>query len=347
VVPGAGRGWETLQLIASQLEAFRPALHTRANGAIAAILNVERAPDGERLQNLAGRLIGLTDPMARPAVGSCETLSELGALSESCEAAQARSIWFPGARWLEAGPAEAFLSVPDSELLPLERAIVLGARSGGAAAFTEGVEALFQLLERVRPARAQFQETLLGVARSIQVFSEDSGLYGALDALFQSPYTVEQVRAVVLESMNGVYSQYGPQIRNALEYMSEHIDSDLSLTDVAQVLYISPSYLTRLLKNATGRGFNDWLHLIRINKAKKLLEQPGLHHYEIAERVGYKSYKIFSEYFQKLVGQSARASCAVANDQNEPIAAALSPTARIRVFQSFLASSSAVRAVTR
>jgi YesN/AraC family two-component response regulator len=196
--------------------------------------------------------------------------------------------------------------VPDSELLPLERAIVQGARSGGAAAFTEGVEALFQLLERVRPARAQFQETLLGVARSIQVFSEDSGLYGALDALFQSPYTVEQVRAVVLESMNGVYSQYGPHIRNALEYMSEHIESELSLTDVAQVLYISPSYLTRLLKNATGRGFNDWLHLIRINKAKKLLEQPGLHHYEIAERVGYKSYKIFSEYFQKLVGQSAR-----------------------------------------
>ncbi len=306
VTPGAGRGWETLQLIASQLEGFRPALHTRAGGAIAAILNVERALDGERLNDLAGRLGGLVDPMARPSVGSCETLSELGALREACEAVQARSIWFPAARCLEARPSGAFMPVPESELLPLERAIVQGVRSGNAAAFSEGVDMLFRLLERVRPARAQFQETLLGVARSIQVFSEDSGLYGALETLFQSPYTVERVRAVVHESMNGVYSQYGPQIRNALTYMSEHIESDLSLTDVAQVLYISPSYLTRLLKNATGRGFNDWLHLIRINMAKKLLEQPGLHHYEIAERVGYKSYKIFSEYFQKLVGMSAR-----------------------------------------
>jgi two-component system response regulator YesN len=306
VVPNAGKSWETLQLLASQLEGFRPALHTRANGAIAAILNVERAPDVQKLDALTGRLHGLADPMAKPSAGACGSLPELGALREACEAMQARTIWFPAARCLEARSSEAFPPIPESELLTLERAIVQGVRSGNAGAFSEGVEALFRLMERVKPARVQFQETLLGVARSIQVFSEDSGLYATLDALFQSPYTVERVRAAVLESMNGVYSQYGPQIRNALTYMSEHIESDLSLTDVAQVLYISPSYLTRLLKNATGRGFNEWLHLIRINMAKKLLEQPGLHHYEIAERVGYKSYKIFSEYFLKLAGMSAR-----------------------------------------
>ncbi len=305
-VPGAGRDWEMLQLLSNQLEEFRPALHTRSSGAIAAILNVERVPEAQRLDALAGRLNGLVDPMAKLSAGACESLPELGALREALEAMQARSIWFPAARCLQARASEAFASVPESELLPLERAIVQGVRSGNATAFSEGVDSLFRLLERVKPARAQFQEILLGVARSIQVFSEDSGLYGVLEALFASPYTVDRVKAAILESMNGVYSQYGPQIRNALTYMSEHFDSDLSLSDVAQVLYISPSYLTRLLKNATGRGFNDWLHLIRINKAKKLLEQSGLHHYEIAERVGYRSYKIFSEYFLKLAGMSAR-----------------------------------------
>jgi AraC-like DNA-binding protein len=306
VVPNAGKGWETLQLISNRLEGFRPALHTRPSGAIAAILNVERAPDALLLDELVRQLDGLVDPMAKPVAGACATLAELAALCEALEAMQARSIWFPGARSLEAGPSDVFEPIPEGELLPLERAIVQGVRSGNAAAFTDGAEALLRLLERVKPARAQFQDTLLSVARSIQVFSEDSGLYASLDALFQTPYTAARVRAVVLESMNGDYSQYGPQIRNALTYMSEHIESDLSLSDVAQSLYISPSYLTRLLKNATGRGFNDWLHLIRINNAKKLLEQSTLHHYEIAERVGYKSYKIFSEYFLKLTGMSAR-----------------------------------------
>ena len=305
-VPGEGRGWETLQLLASQLEGFRPALHTRANGVIAAILNAACAPDATQLDALAGRLQGLVDPMAKPVAGACESLLEIHALSEACEAMQARSIWFPEARCLWAGPTDVFAPLPEGEILTQERSIVQGVRSGSAAAFSEGVEALFRLLTRVRPSRAQFQETLLSVARSIQVFSEDSGLYASLDALFQKPYTAARVKAAALESMNGVYSQYGPQIRSALTYMSEHIGSDLSLSDVAQSLYISPSYLTRLLKNATGRGFNDWLHLIRIGKAKKLLEQSSLHHYEIAERVGYKSYKIFSEYFLKLTGMSAR-----------------------------------------
>jgi len=306
VSPRAGRGWETLQLLSSQLEGFRPALHTREGGAIAAILNVERAPEASKLDVLIQRLEGLTDPMTPPCTGACESLSHLGALREACEAMQSRSIWFPTGHCLQAQAAGAFTPVPESGLLPLERAIVQGVRSGNFTAFSESVDSLFQLLERAKPARAQFQEMLLGVARSIQVFSEDSGLYDVLDAVLRSPYTVDRVKAAVLESMNGVYSQYGPQIRNALTYMSEHFESDLSLSDVAQVLYISPSYLTRLLKNATGRGFNDWLHLIRINKAKKLLEQSSLHHYEIAERVGYRSYKIFSEYFSKLVGMSAR-----------------------------------------
>jgi two-component system response regulator YesN len=305
-VPRPDRGWEMLQLISSQLEAFHPAVHTREGGAIAAILNVEQEAVEARLDALQTRLLGLTDPMTPPCMGPCDSLAGLGALREACEAAQARSIWFPSAGFLRAKAAEAFPPLQESALLPLERAIVQGVRSGNFAAFSEGVDSLFQLLERAKPARAQFQETLLGVARSIQVFSEDSGLYDALDAVFKAPYTVEQVKAAVVESMNGVYSQYGPQVRNALTYMSEHSDSDLSLSDVAQVLYISPSYLTRLLKNSTGRGFNDWLHLIRINKAKKLLEQSGLHHYEIAERVGYSSYKIFSEYFLRLVGMSAR-----------------------------------------
>ena len=306
VVPDAGKGWETLQLISNRLEGFRPALHTRASGAIAAILNVECAPSALLLDELAGQLHGLVDPMEKPVAGVCESLPALHALGKACEAIQARSIWFPDARCLEARSSDVFEPIPEGELLPMERAIVQGVRSGSAAAFSDGVEALLRLMERVKPSRAQFQETLLSVARSIQVFSEDNGLYGTLDALFQSPYTVARVRAAMLESMNGDYSQYGPQIRNALTYMSEHIESDLSLSDVAQSLYISPSYLTRLLKNATGRGFNDWLHLIRIGKAKKLLEQSGLHHYEIAERVGYKSYKNFSEYFLKLTGMSAR-----------------------------------------
>jgi YesN/AraC family two-component response regulator len=88
--------------------------------------------------------------------------------------------------------------------------------------------------------------------------------------------------------------------------MTKNCAADLSLVDIAAALYISPSYLTRLLKNKTGKGFNEWLHIIRIGKAKELLEKSDLRHYEIAEQVGYSSYKIFCEYFNRIAGCSAR-----------------------------------------
>jgi hypothetical protein len=33
----------------------------------------------------------------------------------------------------------------------------------------------------------------------------------------------------------------------------------------------------------SGRGFHEWLHIIRIGKAKEFPEKPDLRHYEIAE----------------------------------------------------------------
>ncbi len=306
VRPKENRRWELLQLLSSQLEPFRPTVHRCPGGEIAAILNAARAPEEAQLKELIARLGGLADPMALPCVGWCESLESLGALRDACEGMQSRSLWFPDRRCLWAEAGQIFAPMPEEELLALERAIVQSVRLGNFAALSEDVQALFALFGEAKPPRAQFQEALLGMARSIRVFSEDAGLHQALEALFLGPYTVEQAKAALLDRVNDGYAEYGPQVRNALTYMAEHLDQDISLTDVAQVLYISPSYLTRLIKNKTGRGFNEWLHLIRIGKAKELLETSSLHHYEIAERVGYRSYKIFSEYFSKLVGMSAR-----------------------------------------
>ena len=45
---------------------------------------------------------------------------------------------------------------------------------------------------------------------------------------------------------------------------------------------------------------------MRIEKAKELILQTDYKYYEIAEMVGYKNYKYFSSYFNKITGYSAR-----------------------------------------
>ncbi len=298
--------WELVQLVSSQLQRYRPEILLREAGEIAIILNVERAPDDEEMDMLVAQLGKLIRPMSKPSIAVADALSDLWQALTACHSAQSRSIWFEGRRWLIARTDDIYADLPQSEVLLLERGIVQAVRGGRSTDLQQLIESLFQLLHSAKPDRAHFEDTMRGVGRSIQVFSENGELYQRLEALFQAPYTVASVRDAVFESLNSDYSRYGPQVKNALTHMSKHYAEDLSLADVAQALYISPSYLTRLLKNKTGKGFGEWLHIIRINKSKELLEHSDLHHYEIAEQVGYRSYKIFSEYFLKLVGCSAR-----------------------------------------
>ena len=99
---------------------------------------------------------------------------------------------------------------------------------------------------------------------------------------------------------------YSGQIERILLYMERHYQEELTLEKAGEDLYLSATYLSHLLKDKTGRGFSGWVHHFRIEKAKKLLENPDLKNYEIAEQVGYHSYKIFAEHFQKATQMTTR-----------------------------------------
>ncbi len=91
----------------------------------------------------------------------------------------------------------------------------------------------------------------------------------------------------------------------AMEYIREHyMEPELSLNDICSYLNISTSYFSTLFKEATGGTFLEFLGRIRMEKAKKLLEQTTLKNYEIAERVGFADPHYFSISFKKTTGKT-------------------------------------------
>ncbi|WP_122629025.1 response regulator transcription factor [Lucifera butyrica] len=83
-----------------------------------------------------------------------------------------------------------------------------------------------------------------------------------------------------------------------------YFKEELSLQEVAKTLQISPTYLSRLLKQETGISFVDYLTHVRVKKAIQLMNDPMIKLYEIAERVGYSSQHYFSTAFKKALGIS-------------------------------------------
>lgn len=88
-------------------------------------------------------------------------------------------------------------------------------------------------------------------------------------------------------------------VMKAVNYIKEHYASDLKATEVADVINVSPNYFSQLIKQETGKHFNDYLHDVRLNQAKLLLKETPYRVFEIAEMVGYKDYKYFVHIFKK------------------------------------------------
>lgn len=102
--------------------------------------------------------------------------------------------------------------------------------------------------------------------------------------------------------------QEGPSsflVRQAQSYIAEHYAQQLSLQDVADHCYVSQWHLSKLLNRHLGQTFYDLLNSIRVQQAKRLMEDPSLRISEIAERVGYADTAHFSRVFKKLEGVSA------------------------------------------
>lgn len=94
-------------------------------------------------------------------------------------------------------------------------------------------------------------------------------------------------------------------INNVLKFMEDNYYKHLMLSDVAEAVYISRWYLSKLLKKHTGRSFSETLNLIRVANAKRLLKNPALRICDISEMCGFSDSAHFSKIFKKYVGVSA------------------------------------------
>lgn len=79
-----------------------------------------------------------------------------------------------------------------------------------------------------------------------------------------------------------------------------------SLSQVADTLNMSPSYISMIFKEKTGQNFKDYLFQTRMNHAKRLLRQ-GMPIGEIARQLGYEDTEHFSRRFRARFGVSPMA----------------------------------------
>lgn len=97
--------------------------------------------------------------------------------------------------------------------------------------------------------------------------------------------------------------EQNPTIVQAMEYIRRNYKGNVTLSTLADYLNMNPSYLSRFLKKETGSNFVDILAHVRMEKAKKLLDE-GIRVVEVGEQVGYSDYTYFYQVFKRFEGIS-------------------------------------------
>lgn len=112
-------------------------------------------------------------------------------------------------------------------------------------------------------------------------------------------------RAVQLKASESSHpDQMHEKVSDIVKFINSKHMEKLTLKYISENFYISPYYLSRLFKKATGFTFVEYLNSIRIREAQKLLKESGLNVSEIAERTGYESSTHFGRVFKEITGLS-------------------------------------------
>jgi len=105
--------------------------------------------------------------------------------------------------------------------------------------------------------------------------------------------------ALLTHMLEGVLNHYG-YVDFVKEYVQTNYMHGIYLTDLADVVHVSHSYLSRLFHREVGCTFTNYVTRFRINKAVEMMSHYNMSLMQIASSVGFQDYAHFSKTFKKL-----------------------------------------------
>lgn len=123
-------------------------------------------------------------------------------------------------------------------------------------------------------------------------FRKEEIFFFLLEQLIEE-YTDQEVTAASLEQ--------SAEAKAICEYLEKHYMKSIALDDLCKLTGLSKYYLLRSFTKQKGISPYSYLETIRIDKAKKLLEQ-GVPPVDAALQTGFTDQSHFSNFFKKFIG---------------------------------------------
>ena len=165
----------------------------------------------------------------------------------------------------------------------------------------------FRILQSTELILLTLQENMRDVSGQRRPVANAQDIVILLNDLLWSRNKEEFVKSIMdwfssVLDRTAPHKQEGNVLSYAKSFIRTNIHKPITLSDVADSVYVTPHYLSRVFKEKSGTSFMEYLTSLRMEEAMRLLKDPTNKIYEIAEMVGYGSWKHFSKTFKDTTG---------------------------------------------
>lgn len=134
-------------------------------------------------------------------------------------------------------------------------------------------------------------------------------LRGHADDYIEKPFDIEETKKSIEKLLDS--RKNGPEINlgdikgkleHAKRFIQRNILKKVTLKDVAEIVYLSPKYLSRVFKKNTGMGLSGYKIRLRIGAAEVFLKKNEYNISQIADKLSYGNVESFIRQFKKYTG---------------------------------------------
>ncbi len=131
----------------------------------------------------------------------------------------------------------------------------------------------------------------------------------------QNTYSLDEVRQHIAQQTeqmkqpekNARPSKRQQAIEDAIAYIDQHISDAVSLSETAEAVGLSTSYLSRTFKESVGENFNEYVNTRRMLAAQHLLLTTDTTIDDIAISLGFTTSNYFIKRFKQYFGETPAA----------------------------------------
>jgi AraC family transcriptional regulator len=159
-----------------------------------------------------------------------------------------------------------------------------------------------ELIEQRRSSDPTLHHIAMALRAGVQTGAALDCIYGEALSTALAVHLLREYGATV----PGPKKQYGGLPREKLvrvvEYIQDQLATDLTVSRIAQAVYISPYHFTKLFKQSTGQTPHRYVVEARVRKAKELLSTGKFTISEAAYQVGFVDQSHLTRHFKRVFG---------------------------------------------